>query len=79
MYYKFTFTGSSEDWGRGFLNPEKIVLLGEKRFALKDGIELKEVENPTVEIVPLTDDELSALKVEQQIPDDWSPSETGIK
>lgn len=76
MYFKFAFTGKPEPWGQGIYDPSKVVLFNRGRFALKQGVKLAEIENPSIAIEPLEGQELEALKSQFQLPDGWVPNET---
>ncbi len=76
MFYKFTFTGEKEEWGYGPSNSENVQYITNFTFALRpDGV-LSEVENSTISIVALTDEEVADLKAENNLPADWVPTQT---
>jgi hypothetical protein len=73
MFYKFSYTGTKEKWGYGLPNTENIQYITNFTFALRpDGV-LSEVENSTVSIVALTDEEIASLREENNLPADWTP------
>jgi hypothetical protein len=75
MFHKFTPTDSPEPWGQGIHSPEKVLLLDGGCFVLKGGVELADIENPTIAIEALVGEELDALKARYEIPEDWAPPE----
>jgi|GEM_PF-1066024 len=76
VLYSFELTGKIEPWGQGFLAAEKVYRFpGDCYFALRPGVALKEVKNPTVAIVQLADDALAAACLELGLPEGWSAPE----
>jgi hypothetical protein len=73
MFYKFTLTGTKADWGFGISQPENVQSISNSIFALRPDGDLTQVENPTVVITALTDEEVTSLKEEHTIPADWVP------
>lgn len=73
MFYKFTFTDQKADWGFGLSAPENFQPITNSVFALRPDGDLTQVENPTVVITALTDEEVTSLKEEHTIPADWVP------
>jgi hypothetical protein len=75
MYFKFTLTNKPEPWGQGIHDPSKVVLFDRGRFALKQGVKLAEIENPTIAIEPLEGEELEAFTAQYELPDGWIPTD----
>ena len=73
MFYKFTYTGTKEEWGYGPSNAENVQYITNFAFALRPDGDLSEVENSTISIVALTDEEVADLKAENNLPADWVP------
>ena len=70
MYYKFAFTGTEEVWGYGIPVNNHIVPISNNVFALRPGSDLSTVENSTVEITALTDDEVVLVRDKYDLPED---------
>lgn len=70
MYYKYSFTGTKEDWGYGIPLNNHIVNISNNVFVLRPGSELSSVENPTVEITALTDEETTLVRNKYDLPED---------
>ena len=73
MFYKYTFTGTKEVWGYGIPLNNNIVSLSNNVFALRPGSDLSTVENPTVEITALTDEEITIIRDKYELAEDWNP------
>jgi len=73
MFYKFTFTGTKADWGFGISQPENVQSISNSIFALRPDGDLTQVENPTIEVTALTDEEVTATRELFAIPADWVP------
>jgi hypothetical protein len=72
MFFTIELTGEVETWGAGILNPDRVVQFA-NYFALKPGFTDKDIANPTITIVPCSDEEVLEIRSKYQIPDDWIP------
>ena len=75
MYYKYENTGLKEKWGYGLPENANIQILTNTEFALRPGGVISEVENPTITITALTEEEVKTFKENNSIADDWIPAE----
>ena len=70
MYYKFSFTGTKEKWGYGIPLNNNIVSISNNVFALRPGSDLSTVENSTIEITALTDEEITLVREKYNLPEE---------
>ncbi len=73
MFYKFSLTGEKADWGCGMYSPKNVQSISSSIFALRPDGDLTQVENPTIEVTALTDEEVTATRELFAIPADWVP------
>jgi len=73
MFYKYKNTGLKETWGYGLPGSPDIEILSNTVFALRSGGKLSNVENTTITITKLTEDQTAAAKEACGLPADYTP------